>query len=238
MNKKKLENFIMGKGFYIVLGACVLVIAISAVSLIRAGVFSPEADAPEIVTGNINAGNDTPSEPEVPTSSDGEKDDPVSVFNEADSEPVSSPDDVQDTPPAQTAADVFAAPVSGEVACGYSSDELIYSKTMADWRVHTGVDFAADLGEPVSAAGDGTVKKIYSDDLFGTTVIVDHGNGVCSIYSNLAATPAVSEGDTVSLGDTIGAVGDTAIGETGEVSHLHFAMEKDGARCDPFDYIK
>ena len=109
---------------------------------------------------------------------------------------------------------------------------------MADWRVHTGVDFAADLGEPVSAAGDGTVKKIYSDDLFGTTVIVDHGNGVCSIYSNRAATPAVSEGDTVSLGDTIGAVGDTAIGETGEVSHLHFAMEKDGARCDPFDYIK
>ena len=131
----------------------------------------------------------------------------------------------------------FALPVSGEVICTFSTDELVYDKTLADWRVHTAVDFSAELGTKVTAVADGTVTEVYEDDLLGTTVVVEHGDGLFSVYSNLAATPTVSIGETVVCGDTIGSVGDTAIAESSEVAHLHFAMEKDGDACDPFLYL-
>jgi murein DD-endopeptidase MepM/ murein hydrolase activator NlpD len=44
-------------------------------------------------------------------------------------------------------------------------------------------------------------------------------------------------GDTVSVGEIIGSVGDTALCETNEVAHLHFAMSLDGAGVDPADYL-
>ena len=108
---------------------------------------------------------------------------------------------------------------------------------MADWRVHNGIDLAAEAGSRVIAASSGTVEEVRNDDLYGTTVVIDHGNGLKSIYSNLAGTPAVAKGDTVSAGSVIGSVGDTAEAEIGEVAHLHFEMTKDGAEVDPADYL-
>ncbi|MGE4485682.1 MAG: peptidoglycan DD-metalloendopeptidase family protein [Oscillospiraceae bacterium] len=49
--------------------------------------------------------------------------------------------------------------------------------------------------------------------------------------------PTVKIGDTVRMGTVIGAVGDTAVGETGEVAHLHFAVTLDGASVDPAEYL-
>ena len=83
----------------------------------------------------------------------------------------------------------------------------------------------------------GKVTEVYRDDLFGTTVVIAHSGGLTSQYSNLAATPTVAAGDSVTVGQVIGAVGDTALCETGEVCHLHFAMTKDGVSVDPDDYL-
>ena len=96
---------------------------------------------------------------------------------------------------------------------------------------------AADLGTQVKATADGVVAGVYDDDLFGTTVVIAHGGGLQSVYANLAALPTVKEGDAVVAGQVIGAVGDTALGETGEVTHLHFAMSLDGESVDPGDYL-
>jgi murein DD-endopeptidase MepM/ murein hydrolase activator NlpD len=100
---------------------------------------------------------------------------------------------------------------------------------MADWRTHAAIDIAAEIGTTVIAAASGTVKSVYSDDLYGTTVTIDHGGGLVSLYANLAALPAVSEGEYVGVGDVIGSVGATAIAEAGDVTHLHFAMIIDGS---------
>ena len=254
---RRLENFFAGKGFYIVLFACVFVIGISAWSLFSAGVFSPSRDDAPVDVNTGSFSDFSPPDSEV-TEHDLEER-PVSVWNgpitdktkEVNpeiAEPSNKPEIKQEPPvevpetdkPAVSpspAALEFSMPVRGEVVTGFSPDELVYNKTLADWRVHTGIDIAAAIGTKVTAAADGTVKKVYSDDMFGTTVVIDHGDGIMSIYSNLAKTPTVSEGDRCSGGDVIGAVGDTAIGETGEVAHLHFAMEKDGDVCDPFDYL-
>ena len=116
-------------------------------------------------------------------------------------------------------------------------DSLAYDKTMGDWRTHDGLDILAPLGEPVKAVASGTVTNVYADGLYGTTVEIDHGAGIVSIYSNLAELPTVATGDSVSMGDTIGSVGTTAICETNSPYHLHFSMQVNGESVDPTEYL-
>ena len=131
----------------------------------------------------------------------------------------------------------FIWPVSGVLERGHSRDVLLYDRTMADWRTHDGWDIQANLGGHVLAAADGSVSAVYRDDLYGTTVEISHGNGLVSCYANLAETPTVAVGDTVQVGDVIGAVGETALCEVGEAYHLHFAMKLNGQSADPADFL-
>jgi murein DD-endopeptidase MepM/ murein hydrolase activator NlpD len=85
--------------------------------------------------------------------------------------------------------------------------------------------------------GYGRVEAVYNDQMLGTTVIINHGGSLKSIYCNLAATPAVKAGDTVRMGDVIGSVGETALAEIGDVAHLHFQMSYDGRNINPSNYL-
>ncbi len=128
-------------------------------------------------------------------------------------------------------------PVQGEVQRAYSIETLAYDSTMADWRTHDGIDIACQQGTQVMSAAPGLVTEVRSDDLLGTVVEIDHENGVHSVYANLASQPPVAAGDRVSMGQVIGSVGSTALGEVNQVSHLHFAMKLDGASADPTEYL-
>ena len=141
------------------------------------------------------------------------------------------------TPVVTATASVFTWPVKGEVIRDYSIDTLVYDKTMGDWRAHVGLDIAAPVGTQVMAPAGGTVSDIYADDLMGTTVVILHADGVMSTCSNLATVPNVEIGDTVRTGDVIGSLGKTAIAESGEASHLHLSMTKDGVSVDPLEYL-
>ena len=116
-------------------------------------------------------------------------------------------------------------------------DALAYDPTMADWRTHTGVDIAASAGTEVRSVASGTVSDVSSDVMMGTTVVVDHGGGVTSVYANLASVPTVEVGDAVSTGDILGSVGNTAIAESALPDHLHFSLERDGSPVNPLDYL-
>lgn len=243
---EKLESFLAGKGFYIVLAVCVLVIAFSAWSLVNSGVFSVHEPVQPDVSLDVQDPAPKPSGGVISGSDLQERPPEVSVFKpnepdtapDADAEP--QPEPQPETPPTvhEPASRLsFCLPVSGEVISGFSVDELVYSSTLADWRVHTGVDFAADEGTPVAAVADGTVKRVYNDALMGVTMIVEHGDGLYSIYSNLSEETALTEFEPVKGGEIIGTVGATAIAESGDRCHLHFAMEKDGDVCDPFEYL-
>ena len=131
----------------------------------------------------------------------------------------------------------FIRPVDGALLRGYSAEVLSYDRTMADWRVHRGWDIACAAGEPVLAVSGGTVTAVYEDDLLGTVVEIDHGNGVVSVYANLDVSPAVGVGQTVRCGDTVGTAGATALAESGEETHLHFAMRRGGNSVDPGEYV-
>ncbi len=132
----------------------------------------------------------------------------------------------------------FIPPVSGAVTTDYSGEDLVYSKTMDDWRTHNGIDFAATDGEEVVVAADGTIEEIVDSGMMGTTVIVLHSGGVRTIYSNLADSVPVGVGDSVKQGGTIGKVGGTAAAEVSEPPHIHFEVSLNEEPVNPHDYLQ
>ncbi len=144
---------------------------------------------------------------------------------------------VDDTPVVLEAPRLIVSPLNGEVVTTFSVDELVYNETLADWRTHDGLDIAAVQGTTVLAASSGTVTKVTDDDMMGTTVVIRHDGGYETTYSNLQARPNVKEGDSVSAGQIIGAVGRTAAAESAQGPHLHFSVTKDGVAIDPSEYL-
>ena len=128
-------------------------------------------------------------------------------------------------------------PVSGQEIFGYSMETLSYNQTTRDWRVHNGVDFAAEEGTPVCAAADGTVYTTYEDDSMGYTVVIHHEGGYTTQYSSLREDLAVSAGDMVEAGQTIGYAGDTALVETAVGSHVHFSVTAQNIPMDPAEFL-
>ena len=130
------------------------------------------------------------------------------------------------------------APVEGEVLSGYAMEVLSYNQTTRDWRVHNGVDLAAPAGTPVMAAAAGEVYTVYQDDRMGMTVVIRHEDGYTTRYSSLAADVAVSAGQSVALGQTIGTVGSTALMENALGDHVHVTVLKNDSPVDPMEFMK
>ena len=133
----------------------------------------------------------------------------------------------------------FISPVTGEVSKEYSGTELVYSETMNDYRTHKGVDFITEEGAAVVSSESGEIISIEKHPLWGTTVEVEHKNGVTTCYKNLSDSlpEGIEIGSYVSAGGIIGSVGSTALVEIGEQAHLHFEMAVNGATVDPLEYI-
>ena len=153
--------------------------------------------------------------------------------------PVVIPDPVEEaeiTEPAELLPQVVS-PLDGTTVTVFSMTELLYDPTMADWRTHDGIDIEAKYGTVVSAMASGTVTKVYYDDLYGTTVVTEREDGLRCTYANLESIPTVNVGDQVSVGDTIGSVGDSAGCESAQESHLHLSVAASGQSVSPLDYL-
>ena len=130
-----------------------------------------------------------------------------------------------------------APPLSGSVTTLYAMDSLSYNETTRDWRVHNGVDYPGELGDPVSAAADGTVISVREDDSLGTTVVLRHTGGYETTYQNLEESVPVRLGDKVVLGQTIGSGGATALTESAIGPHVHFSVAYQDMPMDPADFL-
>lgn len=131
----------------------------------------------------------------------------------------------------------LAWPVKGDVLKAFSVDNLLYSSTLQEWTVHNGIDIKADKASVVSAAADGTIKAIKNDPRYGLTVIIEHENGLKTVYSNLLTSEFVVEGEKVKQRQSIGTVGNSASFEVADDSHLHFELMKDNEYVDPMLYL-
>lgn len=236
---EKLGDFISGKGFYLVVLICVAAIALSGYYLVR-GVRTGVGEADQPVSGSaniveqptVNPGPRVTARPSPAPSAEPSAQPSAAPTARPSAQPSAAP-----SPAPTPAALVFTWPVNGSIVADYSVEALAYSQTMGDWRTHDGLDLAVALGSKVIATAAGTVSKVYDDPFMGTTVEVDHGGGLVSQYANLAAAPNVAEGDSVSTGTLIGAVGATAVAENAAQPHLHFAMYRNGNPVDPHEFL-
>lgn len=128
-------------------------------------------------------------------------------------------------------------PLQGKIINPFSNGELVKSETLGYWETHDGVDIKGKVGKKVVAMTAGTVIKVIEDPLFGTEVIIDHGNNIEGHYYNLKKAVDVAEGDKVNAGEKIGAVGKTADVESKLPAHLHFGIKQNGKWIDPISFI-
>lgn len=262
--RQRLVAFLEDKGFYIILGLCVLAIGVSGYVLFFTGteqkVSAPilaqrDNDVPESVSGSI-AGipEDRPQtvlQPEYDHEETGEDRTPSkrpaapvyepakeSAAQEAAEEPA-VPSTVQVSAPAVVKQPVFALPVrESEIIRPYSGGELIADETMGDWRTHNGVDFQCDEGDEVLAVLAGSVERVFTDVMQGNCVLIDHGAGLKSLTCGLAATDGIKEGASVSAGQTIGRAGNTMATESALPCHVHLEMTENGLLIDPMTILK
>lgn len=101
-------------------------------------------------------------------------------------------------------------------------------------KYHAGVDVGASAGSAVTAAAGGTVQISEYSSSYGNYCVIYHSNGTTTLYAHMNSLPAVSVGDTVTAGQTIGYVGSTGW-STGP--HLHFEIRVNGSTVDPISYF-
>lgn len=128
----------------------------------------------------------------------------------------------------------YKYPCEETVIFGYS-EELVKNETMGDYRSHTAVDFKCASGAKISAINDGLVLSVKKDNLLGKVVEIDHGGKLVAKYCGLD-TVNVSEGDYVTIGQTLGTLGSVPF-EAGSESHLHFETAIDGKNVNPLDVM-
>ena len=116
----------------------------------------------------------------------------------------------------------------------YLSSAYGWRKLYGVWDFHRGWDIACYLGNDIHAAKSGTVVIAEYHYSYGNYVVIDHGDGVSTVYAH-ASKLLVSKGDKVKKGDVIAKVG-TSGNSTGY--HLHFEFRLNGKYTDPFNYIK
>lgn len=151
------------------------------------------------------------------------------------------PDDIEyPSEPDPISYESYAKPAEGYIDKEFSDDDLMYSVTMGDYRTHNGIDITGDPGSTVRAINAGSIIDIYNDDFYGHTIKIDHGNGIIAYYMNLSESlPAgISKGVKVKHGQVIGGIGNTAVIESAEVSHLHLSITVDGKFIDPRELLR
>mgnify|MGYP004506345217 FL=1 len=128
-------------------------------------------------------------------------------------------------------APVSGQPVEGRILNAFSGDELVYNKTLGDWRTHNGVDYACTQGAAVAAPVAGKVVSAGAEGNWGTVVVLQDAQGrswrLCGV-----ADPAVKAGETVAAGQKLGTVGTVGC-ECAEESHIHVEVKQGEAYLDP-----
>ncbi len=113
-----------------------------------------------------------------------------------------------------------------------------HNQTLNCYYEHTGLDFSAEAGTEVMAVAAGKIESIYKDDLLlGTEIVIDHGDGLKSVYRFVNEAEGLSVGDSVEKGEVIATVAEASGNEYKDGAHLHFEIRESGKIVDPTTHL-
>ncbi len=114
-----------------------------------------------------------------------------------------------------------------------------YHNTTLNWFYeHKGVDFVAEAGTEIMAAEAGVIESISQDDVVtGTEIVIDHGDGLKTVYRFVTEVEGLKAGDSVEKGEVIATVAEANGNEYKDGAHLHFEVLKDDVHVDPTVYL-
>ncbi|MBO4251788.1 MAG: M23 family metallopeptidase [Clostridia bacterium] len=216
-------SFFRKNAAYIVLALCVLAIGLSiTIAMVnRAEELRLQEAAIESMktngkTESDKTGNTDPTDTETPTS-------------------VTEEPEVTETPVSNVIS--FIVPVERLTALEDYTETLAYNSTLKRFQAHKAIDFYAEEGSGVYAAYDGVISDVETTLLTGTTITIDHGDGLYTVYNSLADGNGVFVGQTVKQGAKIGEVSTSNRQESATGAHLHFSVVENGETINPAKYL-
>jgi len=240
-SNNKALNFFKKEGFYVILFICLCIVA--TVASITASNNKKLSSNQAIQKEQANAGGilkEQQQEKEYQGALEVKKDDltkteglkPVPNIQKVTTGNITAP-------VSKSLNATFTKPVAkGQLARAYSKDLVLY-KTNGSYKINLGIDIKAKIGEPVLAANAGIVKAVGTDvdGQNGYMVIIDHGNGFTTKYSNLEKEILVKVNEKVNENQKIATVGNTSLYAYKEDygSHLHFEVLQ-SSKADPTKY--
>lgn len=222
------KNGKSNKGFYVALGVCLIAVGAAAWTTYDSvsHYSAPQKTQSEAARTNNTVSGIFASEPSHSAA-------PASSAKPAPAKPASSAPAVSVKETAAK-AQTYVRPVSGKILQQFSK-KPVFSKTLGDYRAHTGVDLSAQKNETVKAVADGVVAKVSNNDQYGNTVVVQHGS-IETWYCGLNKM-SVKEKQTVKQGTQLGTIGVDPM-ENDEGPHLHLIMKQSGQYVDPMSILK
>lgn len=213
-NRKNRKKILVS---YLILGACLAVIAAVTITLIFT-VGKPKKNVIDKPDNSQTGGDNTKPDD---TKNPGE---------------VQKPDDENKPVASDNKWGLPLATANVAVATSY---EFAYDSTLDRYCVHTGVDFSAKAGDNVCAVLAGQVVEIVKDHVLGENYVkISHANNTTSTYKYISPVENLKVGDSVKKGDVIGKVAAANGMEMKQGEHLHFEMSVNGKTADPNAYLE
>ena len=220
---------------YLILAACLLVIAaitITVIFTVKRDVGDLNTNTPQIQQPddtNEADGKDKDKDKENDNKDDDKEDDNKGNDNEGDSS-----DGNDDAPTVSDSG--YKIPVKNAVVS--TAYEIAHNTTTNQIRVHQGLDFIGTAGDEVYAIADGTVTKLVTNSKIGENyVTITHADGMTSTYKYIDVLEGLEVGSTVERGEILGAIAAANGYEIHEGDHLHFEINVNGKNVDPQIYL-
>lgn len=249
---EQIRKFLHGKGFALALLACLLAAAAAGIWAVRTVRDELEKNLTDLAQENLVPQTGTEAEDrsqeeeelwldlteeaanslaDVPQSTSAAQSSSSGVPSGSGTVSEPSALHTDSAPAADSAASASVQPFPGRVLNAYSGDELVFNRTLGDWRTHNGVDYACAAGERVCSPAAGRVTDTATEDRWGGVVSIEDSAGrlwrVCGV-----AEPAVEPGETVTAGQLLGTVGSIDC-ECAEEDHIHLEVMQNEHWLDP-----
>lgn len=223
MSNNKAVNFLRKNVYYFVFILCLAVLSIITVAL----VVGQNGNSNQLGDDNvIENPDDSTDAGNVQTPNQNEE----NKGNEEQNPPI------EENKPTVTVV-VFDMPVDGTIIKEYVGASVVYNQTLGLYTGHKAIDFLADEGTQVKCSYGGVVESITTSNLEGTSIVVNHGNNLKTVYNSVEPIENLAEGQSVSKGEVIATVALNNRTEYKDGAHLHFEVIENGVKIDPQKYL-